>query len=392
MVTPAPAITDAFALRLSVFYGGLFVALGIQMPFLPVWLAAKGLDANAIGIVLAAPLLLRIVAVPVATGTADRLGALRGVLIAAAFATAVGYAALGFAAGFWPLLIMVTLASAAFTSIFPLADAYALRGLASRGRSYGSVRLWGSGAFIVGSLGAGLLTDRVQPVHFIWLMAAGFLAMALSATALQPLDTTSSVRSRGGTGLAFLRSPGFLSVAAAASLIQASHALYYGFSTLDWTAAGLSGHAIGALWAIGVVAEIVVFALASFVWLGPAALLVVGAVGATVRWGAMALEPHLLWLVVLQCLHGLSFGATHLGAVQYLARAAPERLGATAQGYLAIALGVVMAGFMALSGSLYGAYGSRAYAAMAVAAAVGGVLALVAQWCRDPQAPVYTAD
>ena len=44
MVTPAPAITDAFALRLSVFYGGLFVALGIQMPFLPVWLAAKGLD------------------------------------------------------------------------------------------------------------------------------------------------------------------------------------------------------------------------------------------------------------------------------------------------------------------------------------------------------------
>src|SRR5262249_6088378 len=153
MITPAPANTDAFALRLSVFYGGLFVALGIQMPFLPVWLAAKGLDPNAIGIVLAAPLLLRILAVPVATGAADRLGALRGVLIAAAFATAAGYAALGLAAGFWPLLIMVALASSAFTSIFPLADAYALKGLALRGRPYGSVRLWGSGAFIVRSLG-----------------------------------------------------------------------------------------------------------------------------------------------------------------------------------------------------------------------------------------------
>jgi MFS transporter, PPP family, 3-phenylpropionic acid transporter len=388
MVTPAPAITDAFALRLSVFYGGLFVALGIQMPFLPVWLAAKGLDADAIGIVLAAPLLLRILAVPVATGAADRLGALRGVLIAAAFATAAGYAALGFAAGFWPLLIMVALASAAFTSIFPLADAYALKGLALRGRSYGSVRLWGSGAFIVGSLGAGLLTDRVQPVHFIWIMAAGFLAMALSTTALQPLDAASPTRGRDGARLAFLRSPGFLSVAAAASLIQASHAVFYGFSALDWTAAGLSGHAIGALWAIGVVAEIVVFALAaSFAWLGPAGLLVVGATGAVVRWGAMALEPPLLWLAVLQCLHGLSFGATHLGAVQYLARAAPERLGATAQGYLAISLGVVMAGFMALSGSLYGAYGSRAYVAMAIAAALGGALALVAQRCRDTMTP-----
>src|SRR5262249_38771789 len=238
--------------------------------------------------------------------------------------------------------------------------------------------------FIVGSLGAGLLTDRLQPMHFIWVMAAGFFAMALSATALQPLDATSSARGRIGMSLAFLRSPGFLSVAGAASLIQASHAVYYGFPTLDWTSAGLSGQAIGALWAIGVVAEIVVFALAgSFAWLGPAALLALGAVGAVIRWGAMALEPHLLWLVPLQCLHGLSFGATHLGAVQYLARAAPERLGATAQGYLAIALGVVMAGFMALSGSLYGAYGSRAYGAMAIAAAVGGALAMVAHRCRD---------
>src|SRR5262249_14985470 len=157
-------------------------------------------------------------------------------------------------------------------------------------------------------------------------------------------------------------------------------AVYYGFSTLNWTRAGLSGHAIGALWAIGVVAEIVVFALAgSFAWLGPAALLGLGAAGAIIRWSAMALEPHLLWLVALQCLHGLSFGATHLGAVQYLARAAPERLGATAQGYLAIALGVVMAAFMALSGSLYGAYGPRAYSVMAIAAAFGAALAMMAQ-------------
>src|SRR5262249_56937220 len=122
--------------------------------------------------------------------------------------------------------------------------------------------------------------------NFIWCMAGGFLAMGLSATALQPLDVASPVR-RKGASRAFLRSPSFLSVAGAASLIQASHAVYYGFSTLDWTAAGLSGHTIGALWAIGVVAEIVVFALAgSFAWLGPAALLALGAVRAAIPWVA----------------------------------------------------------------------------------------------------------
>ena len=40
--------------------------------------------------------------------------------------------------------------------------------------------------------------------------------------------------------------------------------------------------------------------------------------------------------------------------------------------------GAGMAIFMGLSGVLYGAYGSRAYAAMALAALIGGILALIA--------------
>ena len=58
-------------------------------------------------------------------------------------------------------------------------------------------------------------------------------------------------------------SPRFLGVAAAASLLQASHAVYYGFSTLDWLGKGFGGTAIGALWALGVLAEIVLFALSA---------------------------------------------------------------------------------------------------------------------------------
>ena len=121
------------------------------------------------------------------------------------------------------------------------------------------MRLWGSGTFIVGSLGAGLLVDVVRPTDLIWLMAAAFLLMALISLALPALGP--APRARPASAIAFMRSPGFLSIAAAASLIQASHALYYGFSTLDWTAAGLDGRTIGALWAIGVVAEIILFAV-----------------------------------------------------------------------------------------------------------------------------------
>ena len=34
----------AFAGRLAAFYAALFVLMGVQLPFLPVWLKARGLD------------------------------------------------------------------------------------------------------------------------------------------------------------------------------------------------------------------------------------------------------------------------------------------------------------------------------------------------------------
>ncbi len=385
-----PAIaTDGFAVRLAAFYAALFVTLGIQMPFLPVWLAAKGLDANAIGVVLAAPLVLRMVTVPLATGAADQRGAWRGTLIIATTLATAGYALLGLTQGFWPILAVMALASAGFTSTFPLIDAYALKGLAERAQSYGSVRLWGSGAFILGSLAAGSVANLIPATDLIWLIVAACGLMVAASISLQPMATAAPVRRRGA-GLVLLGSPAFLLVAGAASLIQASHALYYGFSTLEWAAAGFGGTAIGALWAIGVVAEILLFAIsgrlpAAF---DPPALLTLGAAGAVLRWSMMALDPPAIILPLLQCLHGLSFGATHLGAVQFLARTAPQGLGATAQGYLAIVLGTVMAAFMGLSGVLFGAYGGRAYAVMALAAMMGGVLALAArrQWRGDAAA------
>ena len=92
----------------------------------------------------------------------------------------------------------------------------------------------------------------------------------------------------------------------------------------------------------------------------------------------MAFNPPPTLLPPLQCLHALSFGATHLGTVGFIARAAPADFGATAQGYLAVALGLVMAAAMGISGVLYARWGSLAYGAMAAVAAAGGFFAFAA--------------
>jgi MFS transporter, PPP family, 3-phenylpropionic acid transporter len=379
---------STFAWRLAVFYAALFVALGVQLPFLPLWLAAKGLDAGAIGVVLAIPMIVRVLAIPLATRHADRNDALRMAIMTASAAAALGYGAVGLAPGAAAIMAAFALASAFHTPIMPLTDAYALRGLGHFHRAYGPVRLWGSLAFIAGSFGAGVLLDVVPARDVIWLIVAAMAITAAAACALAPLapnaaaaglDPSPAAETASSAPPDLLRDPAFLAIAAAASLVQASHAIYYGFSALDWRAAGLDGAAIGALWALGVVAEVALFAISGRLPVAPTTLLMVGAAGAVIRWSAMALEPAPALLPLLQCLHGLSFGATHLGAIGFIARAAPAALGATAQGYLAVAQGLVMALAMGLSGVLYARWDNLAYAAMALTAAAGGVLAFAAR-------------
>ena len=68
-------------LRIVTFYIAIYTFVGVQLPFFPIWLAAKGFDARLIAFVLSATLLVRIVAIPIATRLTDRFGSIRGALI-----------------------------------------------------------------------------------------------------------------------------------------------------------------------------------------------------------------------------------------------------------------------------------------------------------------------
>ncbi len=370
-----------FAARVAALYGAIFILVGVQLPFFPLWLKAKGLDPQAIGIVLAVPMLVRVAAIPVASRIADRNDALRGVMLACTAATVIGYLLLTVAQGTAAILAAFALASVFYTPVIPLSEAYSLRGLAARKRAYGPVRLWGSAAFVLGTFAAGFAADLLPARDLIWLILAAVLLNVAAAFMLEPMSVKAAA-APDITSRKLIRDPAFLLVLLAAGLIQASHAVYYGFSTLSWSRAGLDGTTIAALWALGVVAEIVLFALQGRLPFSAAVLLAVGGGGAVLRWLAMAFDPPALLLPLLQLLHGLSFGATHLGALGFVAQRAPAGQAAAAQGHLAIALGVVMAASMSLSGSLYAEFGNLAYAAMALVAAAGGASAVIAHKLR----------
>lgn len=378
MTHPPPATKRNFAARLAAFYAAFFVLSGIQLPYLPLWLEAKGLDAREIGLLLAIPTLARMCAVPVVSRLSDRHGDLRRTLVALSFGAALTIFGLGFANGFAAILAGMILISIAQTPTVSVADAYALQGLAPR--AYGKVRVWGSIAFVAANVGAGFLIGRIAPTDIIWMIAAASIAIALTSTLLIAPDRRAPAGDAAPVRVgALLRQPVFMAIVCAAALIHGSHALYYAFSAIQWKAAGFDGLSIGLLWGTGVVAEIVLFVFSGRLppIFGPSLLILIGATGAALRWTAMAFDPSGWVLYPLQALHGLSFGATYLGIVTYVARSAPPGLAATAQGIYSTIGGVALAAFMMLSGWLYEPYGAGAYAAMALPAILGGIVVLI---------------
>jgi MFS transporter, PPP family, 3-phenylpropionic acid transporter len=367
------------AARLALFYAAYFGAVGIHLPFWPVWLEWRGLDATEIGYVLAAAFWPRIVTNLLIPSVADRLGERRRPMVLLAAVTLGGVIMFALARDFWALMLLSLLTGATWTAILPLGEAVALGEAKRRDLGYGPIRLWGSLTFILAAIGVGEWLERAGPAVVLWSIA-GTVACTLAACALLPAGRAGARTARAGDFRRLLRSPGFLAFVAAGGLIQVSHAVYYGFATLYWRAAGHGELVIGLLWAEGVVAEVVLFAFARALLrrFEPIALLMLAGALTVIRWSLTGLSTDLAVLVPAQALHAASFGAAHLAAMHYLRDHTPPELHASAQGfYAAIGTALPFGLLTPLAGWLYGVAGGGAFWAMAALALAGTALALL---------------
>ena len=373
------AVPRRFATRLAAFYAAVFGMTGVHLPFFTVWLKAIGIDATWIGIITAVPPVTRFTVLPLIAGAAERRHMLRGAIMLTGFATAFGFLVLGTQREALAVLLVYALTCCAWTPMVPLTDAYALRGVARYGLNYGPLRLWGSAAFVVGALGSGLLLGYVAQVHLIWIIAGATVLGAIVGLTLQPLDhaASSSVPTHGARRL--LRDPGFLVIIVSSALIQSSHAAYYIFASIAWQQAGFSGLTIAGLWTLGVIAEIVLFALSPRFTLPSAVLVVIAAASAVARWTITAQDPPLPVLAMVQLGHGLTFGLTQVGIMGLMVQRVPAHAMARGQGYLSACGGIFASTTSILCGMVYARYGQGVYHMMAAMAALGGLVMWLAR-------------
>jgi PPP family 3-phenylpropionic acid transporter len=363
--------------RIALFFAAIFAAGAIGGAFLPLWFADRGLSPAAIGQVLGAAALLRVICGPGWGSAADRIGRRRPVLlVGAALATVAALAYLPLH-GFWPMLLVAGVQGVAAASLNPLIDSLALGLARERVLEYGPVRAAGSFAYMLASAGGGWLLSVAGSVVVPWLLAAGYGVAAL-LTPLLPDRPGPRAAPHPFAGLRLFALPAFRLTVAASALIQGAHAAYYGFAALLWRAQGFSDTTIGLLIAEGIVAEVLLFARGRRLVerLGPSGLTACAAIAAVVRWTVTACGPGLPVLAVVQLLHAATFGMQHLSAVQVLSRAVPAERAATAQAlYNALGMGAPTGLMMLLAGALYARWGGLAFLAMAVSG--GAALLLV---------------
>jgi PPP family 3-phenylpropionic acid transporter len=375
---PIPSqVASRFAVRLAVFYGTTFGVTGTYLPFFTVWLKAVGIEASWIGVIVAVPSVTRFTILPFVTAAAERRGALRAAMVIAAVVTALGFAALGIVRAPLVIFLVFVVTACAWTPIVPLTDGYALKAVARYGLNYGPLRLWGSAAFIAGALICGVLVDVIAPDHLIWVIAAAAMLGAIAGFGLQPLEAPRQPAATPMRRARLLRNPTFVAIIVAAALIQGSHAAYYTFASIVWRDAGVGGMTIAVLWGLGVVAEIVVFALSPRFTLSPALLMLGGALSAVLRWLITAQDPPLSVLMPVQLLHGLTFGLTQVGTMSLLIRHVPGHVIARGQGYLTAASGLAMSSAAIVSGAVFARYGLAVYVLMAAMGLVAAVVLIV---------------
>ena len=366
--------------RLGLFYGAIFIGTGVSSPYMPVWFAHHGLSGERIGLILSLPMLARAFTAPLLAVWADSFRLRRTALIVLSAAVTGLYALLALPGGFAWWAVVWFAASSMYTTMSPLTDVMVLSRARRDGFNYGWPRGIGSAAFIVGNVGMGaILTWGSPELVLVWMCAASALT-TLAGRVLLPPDPVHE----GGPGMALrermaglselLGDPVFMTAVVSVGLIQSAHAFYYAFSTLAWKHQGIPESVTGMLWGTGVAAEI------GFLWflepwrrrMGPRNLLLVGGLGAIVRWTALALSPPLWALFPLQTLHALSYAATFFASLLLVERLSTPRNASAAQALNSALSGGVLSGFATMaSGWLFDRVGAHGYFLMTAMCALG---------------------
>lgn len=370
---------------MALFFAVAFFVNGIIMPFFPVLLSSRGLSGQEIALVLAIPQVMRVFTMPVVSGLSDRARDRRLVMGGLVALTLLASILLGLVSDHALVVVTGSLMLVLSYCIGPLADAFAILLERAGMGDYGRMRLWGSASFVAGNLLGGVVLAHAGAWAIYALILASFVITTCAAP-LIPVPKPVAMGVTSAASAAVLWRPAFLAVVFGHAVNQASHAALFGFGTLAWQARGYSDITIGVFWALGVLAEIGLFAVA---WrlpqtLRPTTLMLFGTVVAMTRWLASSVDFGTVPTALLQLSHAATFAVAHIGLTRFIRTVVPPQRVASGQGAYVVFNGISMAVATALAGRVWPMLGDRSYLTMIAFSFIGFVsLALARRFIDD---------
>lgn len=372
--------------RLSGFYFCYFALLGGLFPYWSLYLDARGLAPAQIGTVLAVPLVTKILAPNLWSWLADVSGWRLGIIRLGVALALLCFTAIFFVDSLAGLALVLVGYSFFWNAVLAQHEVITLGFLGARPERYSAIRLWGSVGFIAAVAGAGALFEAAG---IAWFPVVGtlLLAMILASSLLIPKPLAVAAVRRRESLLAVVRQRAMLSFLGAGLLLQAAHGAYYSFFSLYLQDLGYGRTAIGLLWSVGVVAEVLMFAVMHRVLLrfGVRALLLASLALAALRWWLIGhCSETLVLLVLAQTLHAFTFGTYHAAGVETVRRLfadAGQAGGQALYGAVSFGLGGALGSWLA--GQLWRFGAARVFDVAALLC----LLALVLGWYgfRDPR-------
>ncbi|MEN2768109.1 MFS transporter [Ornithinibacillus xuwenensis] len=316
----------------------------IILSFLPLYLAYKGLNGTEIGWVLAIGPLASIFAQPFWGYLSDKYKTVKRILLICVCGLLI------FSTVFFQMnhLISIILMGAVFyfftTPIGALGDSLAQRRADVLGKSFGTIRMWGSIGFATSSLVIGEILSRVGVQHMIWpYLFFGLLAL-LVVFRLKDVKVESDPVKLKDIGI-LVKNKAFLLFLLSVVFLSISHRTNDSYIGLYIAELGGSEALVGLGWFVGVASEALVFAFAGlwFRKLHPLVFVMIAGAIYSIRWFIYGTLDDPTFVIALQFLHGITFGVFYLAAFDYVSRLIPKLLQST--GHL-----VFFATFFGISG------------------------------------------
>ena len=303
--------------RLSGFYFFYFAALGALVPYWGLYLKSLGFNAVAIGQLMAIPMATKFIAPYVWGWLGDHLGHRMAIVRLGSLLTTVIFISVFWLQGFWELGLAMVLFSFFWNAVLPQFESVVLCYLGKAVSRYAHIRVWGSVGFIVTVLLLGMAVDLQGPAAVLPVLFCIYGVLWFSSLLIaDPVTVPHPVEQPGI--LSVLRKPAVAAFLVACFLLQAGHGVYYGFYSIYMEELGYSKTLIGQLWALGVIAEVIVFIFMHRLLqhLGARNVLMLSLLLAALRWYLIgSFADSLLILFFAQTLHAATFGTFHAAAI-----------------------------------------------------------------------------